>query len=77
MGCGSKILKRIINGNNKRDKKSTPAEEKSSILVPRIPLKCHNCGASVNGKKVNWTGPTSIECSFCGSTLQVELERVN
>jgi hypothetical protein len=77
MGCGSRKK-----GRKKRTKKQlfqsggTAGTGSSTILMPRVPQKCFNCGASIHTEKVNWTGPDTIECPFCGQALAVNFEQI-
>jgi len=77
MGCGSKKRRRNSRTDWKRSQgdKVTGASA-STILMPRLPQNCFNCGASIHTEKVNWTGPDSIECPYCGQALTVRFEKV-
>ena len=73
MGCGSKIGK-------KRKKQSvnpstSVARENSTLVMPRVPQICTNCNGKID-QTVKWTGPTSVECPYCGITLAVEFEKI-
>ncbi|MFW9968245.1 MAG: hypothetical protein ACFFEA_13905 [Candidatus Thorarchaeota archaeon] len=74
MGCGSATRKRksrVTVRNPERIDRGT-----SAILMPRVPQKCFNCGASIHTEKVNWIGPDRIECPYCGQALTVDFEKV-
>ncbi len=76
MGCGPKIGKRK---SKTRFSKSYASGEKggtSSLVMPRVPQKCSNCGATISATGIKWTGPTSVECPYCGSILSVEFEKI-
>ena len=49
----------------------------TTLLIPRVPEKCSNCGAAISGSDVKWTGPTSIMCPYCDTILHVEMEKVS
>ncbi|MHA2142645.1 MAG: hypothetical protein ACXADC_15210 [Candidatus Thorarchaeota archaeon] len=77
MGCGSRKKGRRKRTKKKLAQGSEAAEAKTStILMPRVPQKCFNCGASIHTEKVNWIGPDTIECPFCGQALAINFEKV-
>ncbi|MFW9889717.1 MAG: hypothetical protein ACFFER_16125 [Candidatus Thorarchaeota archaeon] len=74
MGCGSATRKRkskITVRNPERIDRGI-----SAMLMPRVPQKCFNCGASIHTERVNWIGPDKIECPYCGQALAVDFEKV-
>lgn len=72
MGCGPKRRRTI----ESRTRQYRSDIDTSKFLIPRVPEKCFKCGASIQHEKVNWTGPTSIECPYCGQSLAVDFEQV-
>ena len=34
-----------------------------------LPAKCPGCGAPIRGHEVEWTGPQSADCQYCGTSL--------
>ncbi|MHA1138090.1 MAG: hypothetical protein ACTSSE_16545 [Candidatus Thorarchaeota archaeon] len=56
----------------------TPGDTRgiSSLVMPRVPQNCSNCGAILNAAGIKWIGPSSVECPYCGSTLTVEFEKI-
>ncbi len=74
MGCGSKKRRKKTRTHSQGDK--VTGASTSTILMPRVPQKCFNCGASIHTEKVNWTGPDSIECPYCGQALTVNFEKI-
>ncbi len=44
-----------------------PSAEKSFIY--ETPGTCSSCGAGINAETVEWVGPLSIKCPYCGATL--------
>jgi len=37
-----------------------------------LPVKCPDCGASVNPKAAVWVDQTTAECEYCGSFIRAE-----
>ncbi|MGQ4912848.1 MAG: hypothetical protein ACP6KW_11810 [Candidatus Thorarchaeota archaeon] len=82
MGCGPRTGKR----RRKRTKTQVAStgsrthqiegKRGSTLVIPRVPEKCDNCGAHIDQKSVKWTGPTSYECPYCGAVSQVDFQRV-
>jgi predicted Zn-ribbon and HTH transcriptional regulator len=75
MGCGPKIGKRKSKVRRSTKHTSNNTSE-SSLVMPRVPQNCSNCGASLNSAEVKWVGPTSMECPYCESILQVKFEKI-
>ena len=78
MGCMPKIGKRR---RKKSRKWVTGAEgggsiQSTTLLMPRVPQVCSNCGAKTGGSSLKWVGPSSIECSYCDAILSVEFEKI-
>ncbi len=38
-------------------------------FIHEIPKTCSSCGAGINPETVEWVGPLSIKCPYCGATL--------
>jgi hypothetical protein len=78
MGCGPKIGRRGSKSKTRYSKSYASSETSgpSSLVMPRVPQKCFNCGATISATGIKWTGPSSVECPFCGSSLSVEFERI-
>ena len=36
-----------------------------------LPSKCPGCGSPVRGDEVQWTGPQSANCWYCGTNLRM------
>ncbi|MFW9806386.1 MAG: hypothetical protein ACFFFK_06615 [Candidatus Thorarchaeota archaeon] len=49
-------------------------KEKSYIHEP--PRFCTECGASINSEQIEWVGPLSVKCPYCGATLATEKREV-
>ncbi|MHA2082541.1 MAG: hypothetical protein ACXABD_02185 [Candidatus Thorarchaeota archaeon] len=77
MGCGPKKRRRKkkSKGKSSQSDRTTDAST-STILMPRVPQECFKCGASIHTEKVNWIGPDSIECPYCGQALAIDFEKV-
>lgn len=70
MGCGPKIRKKqSVNPS------TSIVRENSTLVMPRVPQICTNCKGKID-QTVKWTGPTSVECPYCGTTLAVEFEKI-
>ncbi|MHA2059019.1 MAG: hypothetical protein ACW979_15475 [Candidatus Thorarchaeota archaeon] len=77
MGCGPKKRRRKSRTKRKDPQSGrTSGASPTSVLMPRVPQKCFNCGASIHTEKVNWIGPDKIECPYCGQALNVDFEKV-
>lgn len=77
MGCGPKKRRRKSRTKRKSSQGGrTSGASTASVLMPRVPQKCFNCGASIHTEKVNWIGPDKIECPYCGQALNVDFEKV-
>ncbi len=44
-----------------------PSAETS--FIHETPKTCSSCGAGISAETVEWVGPLSIKCSYCGATL--------
>ena len=78
MGCGPRAGRR----RRQSDCRQSPDDiavgpNKQTILMPQVPEKCFNCGASIQPEKVNWIGPNCLECPYCGQALTVHFERID
>lgn len=76
MGCGTRAFKKL-NKRKKTKKSASAASNAPTLLIPRIPQKCDNCGAPIDGNNLKWTGPTSIMCQYCDAVLNIEMEKIN
>ncbi len=60
-----------------REKKSQdgikrfPAESNIIEYVLEPPDECDDCGASLSAENVDWVGPRSVKCPYCGNTIEV------
>jgi hypothetical protein len=59
-----------------RSRSAEASTELSRVLTPKpdfrhdlLPAKCPGCGAPVRGHEVEWTGPQSADCQYCGTSL--------
>ena len=50
-----------------RPVETRPSAEKS--FIHETPRTCSSCGAGINAEIVEWVGPLSIKCPYCGATL--------
>ncbi len=78
MGCGHG--RRSGEGRRRRSETygypPSDTTSKATLVIPRVPEKCSNCGALMESEDVKWTGPATIECPYCGCQLEVELEKI-
>ncbi|MHA1943217.1 MAG: hypothetical protein ACW96M_02365 [Candidatus Thorarchaeota archaeon] len=49
-------------------------KEKSFIHEP--PSFCKECGASLSSEEIDWVGPLSVRCPYCGATHATEKREV-
>ncbi len=49
-------------------------KEKSFIHEP--PRFCKDCGASLSSEDIEWVGPLSVKCPYCGATHATEKREV-
>ncbi len=76
MGCGTRIIKKAKK-RKKTDRRSSSISTSPTLLIPRIPQKCDNCGAAIDGNNLKWAGPTSIMCQYCDAILNVQMEKIS
>lgn len=50
------------------------SKEKSYIYMP--PDRCTDCGAKLSYESVEWSGPLTAKCPYCGQSLPVEKREV-
>ncbi|MFX1561510.1 MAG: hypothetical protein ACFFBL_13045 [Promethearchaeota archaeon] len=49
-------------------------KEKSFVHEP--PRFCADCGASLSSEDIEWVGPLSVKCPYCGATHATEKREV-
>ncbi len=49
-------------------------KEKSFVHEP--PRFCTDCGASLSSEEIEWVGPLSVKCPYCGATHATEKREV-
>ncbi|MFW9960517.1 MAG: hypothetical protein ACFFDV_05835 [Candidatus Thorarchaeota archaeon] len=52
----------------------TASREKSYIYEP--PRFCKDCGAALTSEGIEWVGPLSIKCPYCGATQATEKREI-
>jgi hypothetical protein len=50
----------------------TPTAPEPQHRADLLPSKCPGCGAPVRGHEVEWTGPQSADCPYCGTRLPMQ-----
>ncbi|NHI90345.1 MAG: hypothetical protein EAX87_12535 [Candidatus Thorarchaeota archaeon] len=53
---------------------SEAPKEKSYVYEP--PRFCTECGASISSEQIEWVGPLSVKCPYCGATLATEKREI-
>ncbi len=53
---------------------SATPKEKSFIHEP--PRFCSECGATLSSEEIEWVGPLSVKCPYCGATHATEKREV-
>ena len=59
-------------GNMASSSEST--RERTYIHEP--PRFCKDCGASISAETIEWVGPLSVKCPYCGATHSTEKREV-
>jgi DNA-directed RNA polymerase subunit RPC12/RpoP len=49
-------------------------KEKSYVYEP--PRFCSDCGAAITSEGIEWVGPLSVKCPYCGATLSTEKREI-
>lgn len=44
------------------------AESRERSYIHEPPSFCKGCGASLNAESIEWVGPLSVKCPYCGAT---------
>ncbi len=47
-----------------------PSRDRS--FVHDLPEKCPNCKAQIGSETVDWVGPLTARCPYCGSSIRTE-----
>jgi len=54
--------------------RSDAPKERSFIYEP--PAFCKSCGASLSAESIEWVGPLTVKCPYCGATHATEKREV-
>lgn len=46
------------------------------IVREELPEKCPHCSAPLKDKEVDWVGPHTVECPYCGGVVKLTLRKV-
>jgi Na+(H+)/acetate symporter ActP len=49
---------------------------KEKTYVHDIPDKCPNCQGQISNETVDWVGPLTARCPYCGSSIKTEKREV-
>lgn len=55
---------------------SQASEREESSYVYEPPSFCSECGASLSMDSVEWAGPLTVRCPYCGNTMKTEKRKV-
>lgn len=48
----------------------------ASSYIHEPPSFCRSCGASISLENVEWVGPLTVKCPYCGATMPTVKRRV-
>lgn len=51
-------------------------DSKDSSYIHEPPDFCKECGASLSAENVEWAGPLTAKCPYCGATMKTEKREV-
>lgn len=54
--------------------RANESKERSYIYEP--PSFCKDCGASLSAESIEWVGPLTVKCPYCGATHPTEKREV-
>lgn len=52
------------------------AESKERSYIHEPPRFCKGCGASLSAESIEWVGPLTVKCPYCGATHATEKREV-
>ncbi len=53
-----------------------PSEQEEASYVHEPPNFCSGCGASLSMENVEWAGPLTVKCPYCGNTMKTEKRKI-
>ncbi len=53
-----------------------PAAPKEKSFIHEPPRFCSECGATLSSEEIEWVGPLSVKCPYCGATHATEKREV-
>ncbi|MBU0492924.1 MAG: hypothetical protein KKA73_29105 [Chloroflexi bacterium] len=53
-----------------------PRLQQRPLVQRQLPASCPTCGAPARADEVDWTGPDSAACAYCGAGIPVTLKKV-
>ena len=68
-GLAEAGIRLYVNAQEEQATSSAAAEALEEKRAAVLPDKCPNCGSPATVENVEWTGPLSAKCSFCGTVL--------
>jgi len=53
-----------------------PPAQSRPLVQRELPTSCSSCGAPARADEVDWTGPDSAACAYCGASLKVTIHKI-
>ena len=53
-----------------------PDEKKEKTFIHEPPRFCEDCGAALSAEGIEWVGPLTVRCPYCGATHATEKREV-
>jgi hypothetical protein len=54
----------------------TTEEPSEASYVHEPPNFCSDCGANLSMENVEWAGPLTVKCPYCGNTMKTEKRKI-
>lgn len=54
----------------------TSSEQKEKTYIHEPPRFCSDCGATLSAEGIEWVGPLTVKCPYCGATHATEKREV-
>jgi hypothetical protein len=72
----TRINRAIWSGTPINIQTPTFSQQKERTFVHQPPRFCPDCGAVMNAEEIDWVGPLTVKCSYCGATVATEKREV-
>lgn len=53
-----------------------PARSSEATYIEELPTICPNCKASIATDSIEWVGPLTAKCPYCGSAIRTEKRQI-